>query len=182
MPTPAERNALLFLAAVTVLGGGVRAARAVGDREAPPPAAERALAAQRDAVARETAAREATAKGKGKGRGRQPPAGPTRARGARPAPSAGPPLGPPARATTVDVDRATAEQLDALPRVGPALAARIVADRDSLGPFGSLAGLGRVRGVGPAMLERLRAHVTFSGTPRPTSAAAAPRRRSARPP
>ena len=58
--------------------------------------------------------------------------------------------GPPA-SDPIDPDVATAEELDALPRIGPALAARIVADRDSLGPFGSLEALQRVRGIGPAL-------------------------------
>jgi DNA uptake protein ComE-like DNA-binding protein len=63
----------------------------------------------------------------------------------------------------MDVDVASAAQLEALPRVGPALAARIVAARDSGGPFGSLEALGRVRGIGPAMLRQLGPLVTFSG-------------------
>jgi predicted flap endonuclease-1-like 5' DNA nuclease len=67
----------------------------------------------------------------------------------------------------IDVDLAPAQTLDALPGIGPALARRIVADRDSLGPFGSLTNLQRVKGIGPAMASRLAPHVTFSGTPRP---------------
>lgn len=63
----------------------------------------------------------------------------------------------------IDVDIATAEELEQLPRVGPALAERIVADRDSLGQFGSLEELGRVRGIGPAMLKLLAPVTTFSG-------------------
>jgi len=63
----------------------------------------------------------------------------------------------------IDVDRATARELQRLPGVGPALAARIVADRQSAGAFGGTAGLGRVRGIGPATLERLAPHLTFSG-------------------
>jgi competence protein ComEA len=55
-----------------------------------------------------------------------------------------------------------------LPRIGPALAKRIIADRDSLGPFGSLEGFQRVKGVGPAMARTLAPYVTFSGTPRPS--------------
>jgi competence protein ComEA len=65
----------------------------------------------------------------------------------------------------VDLDRATEAEIDRLPRVGPALAKRIVANRDSFGAFGSLQGLERVRGVGPATLERLAILVTFSGRP-----------------
>ena len=68
-----------------------------------------------------------------------------------------------ADSVVVDVDVATAADLDALPRVGAAMAARIVANRDSFGPFGSLAALRRVKGMGPATLERLSPRVTFSG-------------------
>jgi len=73
------------------------------------------------------------------------------------------PLGPNER---IDVDVAEAEELTRLPRIGPALAGRIVDDRERRGPFGSLDGLDRVSGVGPALLETLARHVTFSGTPR----------------
>jgi len=66
----------------------------------------------------------------------------------------------------VDVDRATAAELTRLPRVGAGLAARIVRDRDAHGAFGSLDRLGRVPGVGPAVLGAIRTHATFSGRPR----------------
>lgn len=55
----------------------------------------------------------------------------------------------------LDLNRATAADLERLPRVGPVLAERIVALRDSLGGFRDVADLDRVRGIGPAMLERL---------------------------
>lgn len=66
----------------------------------------------------------------------------------------------------IDVDRASAGELEALPRVGPGLARRIVEDREAHGAFGSLEGLGRVRGVGPALIRVLAPHVTFSGAAR----------------
>jgi hypothetical protein len=66
----------------------------------------------------------------------------------------------------VDLDLADTLQIGRLPRVGPALARRIVANRDSLGPFGTLPALRRVKGVGPATLERLAGLVTFSGQAR----------------
>jgi len=65
----------------------------------------------------------------------------------------------------VDLDRASAEEIEALPRIGPAIARRIVAARDSLGAFGSLEAVGRVRGMGPATRKRLAPLVTFSGRP-----------------
>ena len=66
----------------------------------------------------------------------------------------------------IDVDRADANELVRLPRIGPALAARILADRESGGPFGSLEGLSRVSGVGPGLVETIRPYATFSGTVR----------------
>jgi competence protein ComEA len=55
----------------------------------------------------------------------------------------------------LDLNRATALELERLPRVGPVLAGRIVALRDSLGGFRDVAQLEQVRGIGPVMLERL---------------------------
>jgi competence ComEA-like helix-hairpin-helix protein len=72
-----------------------------------------------------------------------------------------------AGAALVDVDRADAASLATLPGIGPALAARIIAVRDSVGPFGELSRLRRVKGIGPKLLERLAPRVTFSGTARP---------------
>jgi competence protein ComEA len=67
----------------------------------------------------------------------------------------------------VDVDRAGADELERLPRVGRGLARRIVAERDARGPFGVLQGLRRVAGIGPAMLAALEGTTTFSGSPWP---------------
>ena len=64
---------------------------------------------------------------------------------------------------TIDVDRAPLSELTRLPRVGPRLAKAILADRTDHGPFGSLAGLDRVPGIGPALLQNLEPHVVFSG-------------------
>lgn len=69
---------------------------------------------------------------------------------------------PLARDERIDLDRAPAEELARLPRVGPGLAARIVADREEHGPFGSLEALDRVPGVGPTALAAIRPHATFS--------------------
>lgn len=52
----------------------------------------------------------------------------------------------------IDPNHASLPELEALPRVGPALAARIVAAR----PFARVAELERVRGIGPATLAQLR--------------------------
>jgi competence protein ComEA len=63
----------------------------------------------------------------------------------------------------IDVDRADAEELTRLPRIGPALARRIVTDREQHGAFGSLEELDRVAGIGPVLLETIDRNVTFSG-------------------
>lgn len=59
----------------------------------------------------------------------------------------------------IDLNTATAEQLDALPGVGPVTAAAIVAWRAAHGKFSNVDELGEVDGIGPARLERLRALV-----------------------
>jgi competence protein ComEA len=62
----------------------------------------------------------------------------------------------------VDINRATIAELETLPRIGPAIAARIVAEREANGPFASLAALeGRVRGIGPALARTIEPHVRF---------------------
>ena len=59
----------------------------------------------------------------------------------------------------IDLDRAGPDELAALPGIGPALAAAIVKDRNMRGPFQTLSGLDRVRGVGPAILSQIKPFV-----------------------
>jgi len=63
----------------------------------------------------------------------------------------------------IDVNQASSLELTRLPRVGPALAQRIVQWRTAHGPFHSFAALDSVPGVGPKLLEGLRNAITFSG-------------------
>lgn len=60
----------------------------------------------------------------------------------------------------VDLNTATASELDTLPGIGPATAASIVDDRARNGPFATVDDLDRVPGIGPAKLEALRDLVT----------------------
>jgi competence protein ComEA len=60
----------------------------------------------------------------------------------------------------IDLDRADVTEITRLPRVGPALAQRIVAWRTEHGLFGSLARLDSVPGIGPKLLEAIRPWVT----------------------
>jgi len=64
----------------------------------------------------------------------------------------------------VDLDRADAPEMTALPGIGDVLAGRIVADRESRGPFGRIETLARVHGIGPVMVERLRSRTRFRPT------------------
>lgn len=60
----------------------------------------------------------------------------------------------------VDLNRATTDELERLPGVGPATAAAIVDDRERNGPFATVDELDRVSGIGPSKLEALRDLVT----------------------
>lgn len=60
----------------------------------------------------------------------------------------------------LNVNRATAAELEKLPGIGPTLAARIVAYRAEHGPFRAVDELVRVPGIGPKTLEGLRDLVT----------------------
>jgi len=61
----------------------------------------------------------------------------------------------------ISLNSATESELTALPGVGPATAAAIVAHRESTGGFGSVEQLLDVRGIGPAKFESLRDQVTL---------------------
>jgi len=64
------------------------------------------------------------------------------------------------RATVlIDINSATAAQLDLLPGIGPALGSRIIADRDEHGRFDSIDSLQRVSGIGPKTVEKIRSLV-----------------------
>lgn len=59
----------------------------------------------------------------------------------------------------LDINRASAEELEALPGIGPVLAARIVEYRQLHGRFQSVDELIEVRGIGPKRLEQIRPYV-----------------------
>jgi hypothetical protein len=196
MPTPSEKKALAFLSAFLLLGAGVRMTQAVSRASTADSASREAL--RRQIVAAESAgAAERTGKHEHRGRSRAKPTRPAHdsatihtvisSRSIFDPPAPAPALAPAEKGRArksgaplapIDVDRASASELEALPRVGPTLARRIVDDRDADGPFGSLEGLQRVRGIGPAMAAGLAGHVTFSGTPRPSIAGRGGRDRS----
>lgn len=57
---------------------------------------------------------------------------------------------------TLDLNRATAAELEALPGIGEVKAAAILAVRDARGGFASVDELQSVRGIGPALAAKLR--------------------------
>jgi competence ComEA-like helix-hairpin-helix protein len=66
-----------------------------------------------------------------------------------------------AAAERVNINQADAATLEALPGIGPALAARVIAYREAHGPFQHLDGLRAVRGVGPSVLKQIEGLVIF---------------------
>ena len=74
------------------------------------------------------------------------------------------PAGCPGRPDAVDVNRATQADLERLPGIGPVIAARVIEERTSTGPFNEPAALERVRGIGPRSLSALAGRIC-AGTP-----------------
>jgi competence protein ComEA len=185
MPTQSEQKALAFVAIVVLLAGVVRVVRAGGPAPVPSGAEQQGIARQafaaNSAAVAQKAAKDARKSGgktrksgaprfvapKGRDTAGKVVGGVTSVPWNDPHPSAsGAARGGPA-GTPIDLDTADPKAIEALPRVGPALARRIVANRDSLGPFGSLEALRRVKGIGPATIALIGPLVTFSRPARP---------------
>ena len=65
-------------------------------------------------------------------------------------------MGGAARSGPLDINNASAAELESLPGVGPAIAAAIVEHRQRIGGFASVDGLLAVSGIGPSKLEQIR--------------------------
>jgi competence protein ComEA len=170
MATPGERKALLFLAGIAALGGIVRVVGWRADAGRFPAedlaALDRQLSAA-ESVSRAEKADKPAGKGTRKRKARSTERAPPRASIEAPSSTSSPPVSIPGSERPLDLDRATAIEIEALPGVGPRLAERIVAWRDSAGGLGGLDVLDCVPGVGPSLLRRLAPSVTFSASRRP---------------
>ncbi|MEM1185778.1 MAG: helix-hairpin-helix domain-containing protein [Planctomycetota bacterium] len=67
----------------------------------------------------------------------------------------------PSQSARIRINTATAAELDLLPGIGPALAARIVRSRQLDGPFHDPSELKRVHGVGEKTAERIAPYLRF---------------------
>ena len=156
VPTANEKKALWFLAIVALSGSGVRLWRATRpDVGATESAALERQVGRVDSVRALRHRRDAA---------RAPVRDDTLRTVGEPAPER-------REIVPIDLDQASSDQIESLPGVGPSLAKRIVADRDSNGAFGQFEGLCSVKGIGPALAAKLRPLVTFTGARRPLSAA-----------
>ncbi len=68
------------------------------------------------------------------------------------------------QAARLNLNRASLAELAALPGLGPTLARRAVVYRQTHGAYQAIGGLRRVRGIGPATVERLRPHLAVEAT------------------
>lgn len=60
----------------------------------------------------------------------------------------------------ININTATAEELDQLPDIGPVLAQRIVAYRREFGPFSCVEDLLHVNGIGEKTLAKIKEYIT----------------------
>ena len=67
-------------------------------------------------------------------------------------------------ARQVDLNHATASDLQGLPGIGPKLAQRVIDHRTARGPFGKIEDLQQVKGIGRKKFDRLRPHVLVTNT------------------
>ena len=62
---------------------------------------------------------------------------------------------------TVNINIATAEELDALPGIGPVIASRIIEYREANGPFTDLYSLSQVKGIGAQTIINLLEYIVL---------------------
>jgi competence protein ComEA len=72
---------------------------------------------------------------------------------------------PATKAPVVNLNTATAAELEQLPGIGAKVAARIVEYRTKKGPFRKIEELMNVQGIGEKSFLKIRAQLTVAGTP-----------------
>ncbi len=82
----------------------------------------------------------------------------------------------------VNINDADQQTLELLPRIGPAVALRIIEFRNSNGKFAAATDLMQVRGIGEKTYELMEAHVTVEGKTTLTEKVRVPRSSSAKDP
>lgn len=75
----------------------------------------------------------------------------------------------------VDLNAATAEELQAIKGIGPAKSKAIIEYRDKNGPFKSVEDLDNVKGFGKKTVDKLRPELSIGGVAAPAAPAAAPK-------
>lgn len=77
-----------------------------------------------------------------------------------PAPERSSPLAETMTNQIININSATAEDLDSLPGIGPALAERIISYRESRGPFKKIEEIMDVSGIGEEKFEQMKTLIT----------------------
>jgi len=163
--TAAEGTALLVASGALLSGLAVRQIQAHGAPASPALlVADDRLAAIDSAAA--AAGGDSAAAGPATGEVAAPAFAARTPDAARP-PAAAPAAPPPLRRAraglpaprSIAINSAPASELERLPRIGPALAGRIVEHRVAHGPFARVEDLEAVRGIGPRMLEQMLPYV-----------------------
>lgn len=142
--TPAERRGAIVVVVLLALGAAQDLWRASRPLPVAPPGLSGNVASPVEG------GEGATGRGGGEDRARDPN-----------------PVAPGGAAVVVDLNRASAIELDALPGVGPVLAGRIIAHRSRHGPFRHPEELLAVRGIGPRLFAKLEPRVTVGPGPSP---------------
>ena len=75
----------------------------------------------------------------------------------------------------LDINSATAKELQVLPGIGPKIAQRIVDYREAHGPFTSVDDLSKVKGIGAKKLEKIRPFVKVGTSKKAKSESHGPR-------
>ena len=65
----------------------------------------------------------------------------------------------------VNINIASSQQLQLVPGIGEGLSKRIVADRNSNGPFSSVEDVMRVKGIGQKTYDKIKSFITTGGHP-----------------